>query len=112
MLGLQNNSLTLCNGWPAYDLLCTKLALPEDPEEMALTLNGKKRKFRRQDFDALATGLKIPERTVINTYTKFSKRLPGALSFVDQSFLPVAMMQAYRALLHDNAKRLGLLESP
>ena len=35
---------------PAYDLLSTSLLIPEDPEELALTLNGKKRKLRRGDF--------------------------------------------------------------
>ncbi len=29
---------------PAYDLLCTKIVMPEDTEELALTLNGKKEK--------------------------------------------------------------------
>ena len=30
---------------PAYDMLSTALVMPEDTEELALTLNGKKRKF-------------------------------------------------------------------
>lgn len=35
---------------PAYDLLSTALVMPEDTEELALTLNGKKRKLTRTDF--------------------------------------------------------------
>ena len=35
---------------PAYDLLATTLIMPEDPEELALMLNGKKRKIRRSAF--------------------------------------------------------------
>lgn len=30
---------------PAYDLLCTKIVMPEDTEELALTLNGRKERF-------------------------------------------------------------------
>ena len=37
---------------PAYDLLSTVLVMPEDTEELALTLNGKKRKICRKDFES------------------------------------------------------------
>ena len=36
---------------PAYDLLSTVIVMPEDTEELALTLNGKKRKIWRSDFE-------------------------------------------------------------
>ena len=39
---------------PAYDLLPVNIIMPEDPEETALTLNGKKSNLRRKDFLALA----------------------------------------------------------
>ncbi len=32
---------------PAYDMLSTALVMPEDTEELALTLNGKKRKLKK-----------------------------------------------------------------
>lgn len=35
---------------PAYDLLSTTLAMPEDDEELALTINGKKKRIKREDF--------------------------------------------------------------
>ena len=39
---------------PAYDLLSTAIVIPEDPEESALTINGKKSKITTTDFDSLA----------------------------------------------------------
>ena len=36
---------------PAYDMVSTALVMPEDTEELALTLNGKKRKIKRSDFE-------------------------------------------------------------
>lgn len=36
---------------PAYDLLSTAIVMPEDKEELALTLNGKKARIRRSDFE-------------------------------------------------------------
>ena len=41
---------------PAYDMLSTALVLPEDTEELALTLNGKKRKIKKADFVASMQG--------------------------------------------------------
>jgi serine/threonine-protein kinase HipA len=93
---------------PAYDLLCTKLALPEDIEEMALTLNGKKRKLKRSDFDALAKSLKIPEKTFNNSYTRFTRKLKEAITFVEISFLPDALKTGYKEVFETKANRLVL----
>lgn len=35
---------------PGYDMLCTTIANPADEEELALTLNGKKKKIKKSDF--------------------------------------------------------------
>ena len=37
---------------PAYDLVATALVNPADKEDLALTLNGKKKKITRNDFIA------------------------------------------------------------
>ena len=36
---------------PGYDMISTALLMPEDTEELALTLNGKRRKIKRSDFE-------------------------------------------------------------
>lgn len=63
---LKNFSLGFCEGrWqlcPAYDLVSTVLALPEDQEETALTLNGRKHKLERGDWEHLALALGLPAR--------------------------------------------------
>lgn len=71
---------------PAYDLLNTKMVMPDDKEEIALTIDGKNRKLKKEHFDKLATGLKIPSKTIENIYVKFSGRLKDALEFIDISF--------------------------
>ena len=54
LLRNQDNEITLS---PAYDLLSTKILMPEDKEELALTLNGKKNNLRKKDFDLFAEKL-------------------------------------------------------
>ena len=41
----------------AYDLLPVNIIMPEDVEQMALTLHGKKRNIRKKDFLFLAENM-------------------------------------------------------
>lgn len=98
--------ITLVALSPAYDLLCTKLAMPDDMEEMALTLNAKKRKLKKADFNAFAKSLKIPDRSIERTYARFAKKTGDALELLDVCFLPEEMKAGYKSLLVERAKRL------
>ncbi len=40
---------------PVYDLVSSRLVIPEESEEMALTVNGKRNRLGRADFAAFAT---------------------------------------------------------
>lgn len=93
---------------PAYDLLCTKLAIPDDKEEMALTLNGRKRKLNLQDFDAFAKNLMIPGKTIQHTLARFKDRLQHVNLWIDISFLPDEMKTRYKEIIQENAGRVGL----
>lgn len=46
----------------AYDLVSVQIVNPEDTEEMALTLNGKKRNLKKSDFLHLAENLGLNEK--------------------------------------------------
>ena len=96
---------------PAYDLLSTRLVIPEkdDNEEMALTLNGKKRNFKLKDFLKFGDNLKLTEKQIQNSLNKFSKQVNKALSFVDFSFLPADLKEKYKELLTKRAERLKLI---
>jgi serine/threonine-protein kinase HipA len=72
---------------PAYDLLSTKLLMPEDKEEYALTINGKKAGLKRKDFDALAVYMRINEKTLRAIYKKFGGVLEKWFSLINKSFL-------------------------
>jgi len=105
MLSTKQKEIVLS---PAYDMLCTKMVMPEDKEEVALTIDGKKRKLKREHFDKLGTSLKIPVKSIENVYRKFSKRLKESLEFIDISFLPQAVKDHYKILLKENAARIHL----
>lgn len=91
---------------PAYDLLSTALVLPEDTEELALTLNGRKRKLRRNDFVQAMTASGMDEKVIDNLFKKFIKAIPKWNEWIDVSFLPDEMKGKYKVLI---AERIGRL---
>ena len=91
---------------PAYDMLSTALVMPEDTEELALTLNGKKRKIKKTDFvvSMLASGLE--EKVIENIFAKFMKSKEKWFEFIDISFLPDEMKEAYKAIITEKLSML------
>jgi serine/threonine-protein kinase HipA len=92
---------------PAYDLLSTKLVLPDDKDELALTLNAKKRKLKKSDFNNLLNTYKIDEKVIENIYEKYRKIVPQWLNFIDTSFLPQQMKEEYKSIIN---KRKSILD--
>jgi len=93
---------------PAYDLLSTSIVLPEDDEELALTLNGKKKRIKRSDFDKAMRDSGMDEKAIANLFNKFAKALPKWYELIEISFLPDNMKSAYREHLDIMFQRLDL----
>ena len=94
---------------PAYDLLSTKLVIPEDTEELALPVNGKKSKIKKQDFITAMESAGLDKKIIDNVFNKFSKSFPKWMEFVDISFLEEETKERYKELIEANLMRLGLL---
>ena len=83
---------------PAYDLLSTALVIPEDTEELALTLCGKKRKLTRQHFLEAMRASGLDEKVCDNIFARFQHILPEWEACIRQSFLPTEMQEQYIVL--------------
>ena len=84
---------------PAFDLLSTALVIPDDKEESALTINGKKSRITKGDFDTLASSMDINEKVLFRIYNKFNSVLPTWIEFIKQSYLSKAMQDKYIQLI-------------
>ena len=93
---------------PAYDLLPTTLLLPADPEETALTLNGRKRRISRDDFMQFGASLRLTEKQIKNVFSRFEKQLSAAFQLLEKGLCSPEMKPRYRALLQERAERLGM----
>jgi serine/threonine-protein kinase HipA len=91
---------------PAYDLVSTFLAIPDDPEESALTINGKKSKFDGNDFDALGNNLGIAGSAMRKILKKTAGKQEAMVSLVKNCRLEESMREALRGLIR---KRITVL---
>lgn len=92
---------------PAYDMLSTTLVMPEDTEELALTLNGKKRKINKGDFIKSITSSGIEEKVIENISKKFGRIITKWFDLIENSFLPKSMQKQYKNMI---LRRLILLK--
>lgn len=92
---------------PAYDLLSTALVNPADDEDMALTLNGKKKKLKIGDFKAAFSTLLLEEKQQENIFKKMEKHKSGWLELIDNSFLSDEFKHNYKALIDERFRRIS-----
>lgn len=91
---------------PAYDLLNATIINPKDDEELALTLNGRKKKLRREDFIKSAATMGLMEKVVEGLINKYTKLLPKFEAVVQKSFLSTELKEKYLELLKKRLNRL------
>lgn len=100
----QNDDIVLS---PAYDLLSTKLLIPEDQEESALTINGKKAKLQKTDFNQLAEYLDINKKTINSTYKKFIAAFDNWKTHIEKSFLSEKMQKDFIELIEKKMEKIS-----
>jgi len=99
------------SGWqlsPAYDLLNVAIILPDDTDELALTLAGKRKKLKRQHFEQFGKNLGLNNKQITNTFRRFLVNKPKAMDLIDQSFLSNEMKIAYKELMEKRYQQIAL----
>ncbi len=92
---------------PAYDLVPSTLLINET-EELALSLNGRKSKLTRTDFETAMRAAGLNERAILNLFNRMKKALPKWIEFIALGFVPEEMKERYRVLITERAARMGL----
>jgi serine/threonine-protein kinase HipA len=91
---------------PAYDLLNVAIVNPDDTEELALTLEGKKKKLKWEHFKRLGSTLGLNEKQIKGMAKRFQKNKPIAIQWINNSFLSDAFKEKHKKLLEDRYQRL------
>ena len=91
---------------PAYDMVATALVSPSDDEDLALTLNGKKKKIRYNDFIVAFTNLKLDGKQQENIFKKMERSNEKWITFIDNSFLSDDFKARYKQLIQERFARV------
>jgi serine/threonine-protein kinase HipA len=109
---LKNYSMIMGDsGWvlaPAYDLLNVSIILPEDMEEIALTLEGKKKKLSKGNFISLAKNLNLTDKQTEGAFKRLIENKPKAIQWIEKSFLSNGMKTKYIKVLESRYMQLNI----
>ncbi len=99
-------------GWklaPGYDLLNTRLVIPEekDPEELALTLAGKKSNFNPETFKEFGKTIGLNTKQIQNINEALLGKQELLHRTVEKSFLSDEMKGKYQEILKERCRTLG-----
>lgn len=92
---------------PAYDMLPVNIILPEDKEQTALTLNGKKSNIKKEDFMAFAEKCSINKTASEKMIRKLCSLKTEFLRACDESYLSDEQKEKTKNLI---AERIRILE--
>lgn len=92
----------------AYDMVAVKLLIPDDPEELALNLNGKKRKLKRKDFNEAMGKAHIPEKAIENLWNRIEKGIQNWQEIINSSFLRKELKETLLELIRTRVNQIGL----
>lgn len=90
----------------AYDMLPVNVILPDDDEQMALTLNGKKRNLRRNDFLKFAQSSDISSEAAAKMIRKLVSLYPRYLAMCQESYLPSKLKERFCTVMEERIAAL------
>lgn len=84
------------------------LVNPADEEDLALTLNGKKKKIRRNDFVVAFNTLNLEPRQQQNIIQKMEHAKGKWMEFIGISFLSEDFKEKYKQLIQERFERIAI----
>lgn len=91
---------------PAYDLLPVNVIMPEDTEEFALALNGKKTHIRKKDFFVFAEECGISKASAEKMIAKIVSMKPKYIDMCNGSLLPDHLKERFALLIEQRCRVL------
>lgn len=86
---------------PAYDLLPVNVVMPEDKEQLALAMNGKKTNLRQNDFLTFADECGIPRSSAEKMIKRLVLLKPKFAETCNESLMPESMKERLNTLMDE-----------
>ena len=90
----------------AYDLVNVHLVFPEDVEELALMLDGRKKHINKQNFVRAMASSGLGDKVIENIFRKFTDAAFKWFDFIDISFLSAELKEKYKEEIGVNLRKL------
>lgn len=100
----EDGTLTLA---PAYDIVSSRLAIPREGSEMAISLNGKRNGIRRKDFTELARYLDIEDKALESIRSRYRLNDEQINGLILTSQLPAGSKKRLKEIISERHGRLG-----
>ncbi len=91
---------------PAYDLLPVSVIIPEDTEQLALTINGKKKNIHKNDFIKFADSCGISHNVAEKLIENLICFVPEWLMMCEESTLPTDLKEQLKRIITERAESL------
>lgn len=93
---------------PAYDLVSSRLVIPEESDELALTVNGKRNRLRGQDFLAFAGYMEIEKAYAGRKLQDLLGLREEFRAMIASSALSQPLRASFDKILADRLERVSL----
>ncbi len=91
---------------PAYDVVSSRLVLPEEKEEMCLSLQGKRNNISKRDFQGLAEQLGLNTKQVLNALERLSRLRSTFETMIADSFLEERLRNRFLEIFTERMQRI------
>ncbi len=91
---------------PAFDMVNSRLVLPSESDEMALTINGRRNRIDMRDLESFSDFLEMTARQRDNIVSAVHRLAGSVKEMVHQSFLPVDHQKGFLAIFNERYRRL------
>jgi len=88
-------------------MVATAIVNPAADEDLALTLNTKKKKISRKDFITVFIFFKLDHKQQKNIFNKMEKAKDKWFRCIDQSFMSDGFKVAYKELIKNRFERIA-----
>ncbi len=91
---------------PAYDVLNSRLVLPEEKEDMCLSVGGKRNRLTQKDFLRLSEHFGLTRKQVDTSLTRLNELKSAAERMIEESLLKVSLKKRFLELFRERMARI------
>lgn len=91
---------------PAYDIISSRLVIPEESEEMCLSLQGKKNNIRKEDFQRLGDNFGLQSKQISNALERLEGNKFSIEEMIENSFLNNRLKSRFLDIFKERMARI------